>query len=219
MRVVLLGYGKMGRMIESLAPETGVEIVARIDDAEAPLPTEFDVAIDFTEPSAVLGNVRRVADVGKDLVIGTTGWAEQLDSVRMMAQNASIGIVYSANFSVGVNLFFKIVAEAAKSFAQQPDYEAWAYEIHHSAKKDAPSGTLLQLVDAMRDAGYANHVDVSSNRAGKVPGTHTIGFDSAADTITLTHTARNREGFARGALLAAKRVHGKPGLHKFSDLL
>lgn len=219
MRVVLLGYGKMGRMIESLAPETGVEIVARIDDAQAPLPEEFDVAIDFTEPSAVLGNVRRVADVGKDLVIGTTGWAEQLDSVRMMAQNASIGIVYSANFSVGVNLFFKIVAEAAKSFAQQPDYEAWAYEIHHSAKKDAPSGTLLQLVDAIRDAGYNNNVDVSSNRAGKVPGTHTIGFDSAADTITLTHTARNREGFARGALLAAKRVHGKPGLHKFSDLL
>lgn len=219
MRVVLLGYGKMGRMIESLAPDTGVEIVAKIDDAQAPLPEEFDVAIDFTEPSAVLGNVRRIADAGKDLVIGTTGWSEQLESVRMMAQNASIGIVYSANFSVGVNLFFKIVAEAAKSFAQQPDYEAWAYEIHHSAKKDAPSGTLLQLVDAMRDAGYANNVDVSSNRAGKVPGTHTIGFDSAADTITLTHTARNREGFARGALLAAKRVHGKPGLHKFSDLL
>jgi 4-hydroxy-tetrahydrodipicolinate reductase len=219
MRVVLLGYGKMGRMIESLAPEAGVDIVAKIDDASAPLPTDFDVAIDFTEPSAVLGNVRRVADAGKDLVIGTTGWSEHIDSVRMMAQNASIGIVYSANFSVGVNLFFKIVAEAAKSFAHQPDYEAWAYEIHHSAKKDAPSGTLLQLVDAMRDAGYSNNVDVSSNRAGKVPGTHTIGFDSAADTITLTHTARNREGFARGALLAAKRVHGKPGLHKFSDLL
>lgn len=219
MRVVLLGYGKMGRMIESLAPETGVEIVGTVDDPTTPLPKDFDVAIDFTEPGAVLGNVKRVADAGADLVLGTTGWAEHLESVRMMAEQSSIGIVYSANFSVGVNLFFRIVAEGARAFAHQPDYEAWAYEMHHSAKKDAPSGTLLQLIETMRAAGYAGAVDVASNRAGKVPGTHTIGFDSAADSITLTHTARNREGFARGALLAAKLVRGKPGLHRFSDLL
>jgi 4-hydroxy-tetrahydrodipicolinate reductase len=219
MRVVLIGYGKMGRMIESLAPDAGIEIVAAIDDPTSALPSEFDVAIEFTEPTAVLGNVQRVAEVGADLVIGTTGWASELGQVKQIAEETGIGIVYAANFSVGVNLFERIVREGARQFADHPEYEAWAYEMHHSAKKDAPSGTLLHLVDVMRDAGYNASVDVASNRAGRVPGTHIIGFDSAADTITLTHTARNREGFARGALLAAKRVHGKPGLHKFSDLL
>lgn len=219
MRAVLIGYGKMGRMIESLAPEAGIEIVAAIDGPTTALPDEFDVAIEFTEPTAVLGNVRRVAEIGADLVIGTTGWAAEFDQVRKIAEETGIGIVYAANFSVGVNLFERIVREAAQQFADHPDYEAWAYEMHHSAKKDAPSGTLLHLAEAMRDAGYSGSIDIAANRVGRVPGTHIIGFDSAADTITLTHTARNREGFARGALLAAKRVYGKPGLHRFSDLL
>lgn len=219
MRVLLLGYGKMGRMIEALAPECGVEVAGFVDDSQSALPTDFDVAIEFTEPGSVLGNARRVADVGKDLVIGTTGWADHLESVRMIAEQTGIGIVYGSNFSVGVNLFFRMVDKAAELMHTHPDYEAWAYEMHHSEKKDAPSGTLLSLVEIMRASGYAGEIDVASNRAGRVPGTHVIGFDSASDTITLTHTARNREGFARGALLAAKRVHGKPGLHRFADLL
>lgn len=220
MRVLLLGYGRMGKLIETLAPEVGVDIAGVVNDDSSPIPTtDFDVAIEFTEPGAVLGNARRVADLGKDLVIGTTGWGDQLDSVRMIAEQTGIGIVYASNFSVGVNLFCKMVDEAAHLMRNQPDYEAWAYEIHHSEKKDAPSGTLLSLVDTMRESGYTGNVDVASNRAGRVPGTHTIGFDSAVDSITLTHTARNREGFARGAMLAAKRIHGKSGLHRFVDLL
>ncbi|HVW84520.1 MAG TPA: dihydrodipicolinate reductase C-terminal domain-containing protein, partial [Bryobacteraceae bacterium] len=126
---------------------------------------------------------------------------------------------WSPNYSVGVNAFFRIVAEAAKLLSGAPEYEAWAWEIHHSAKKDAPSGTLLKLVDEMRKAGYERRVDVGSNRAGTIAGTHEIGFDSAADTITLRHTARSREGFALGAVKAAEWVAGKKGFHEFGEIL
>ncbi len=219
MRIVLLGYGKMGRMIEGLAVEQGDEVVARLDSANDPLPADFDVVIDFTQPDAVLGNVQRIAATGKPLVMGTTGWAKEYDVVRQVVEEQGIGLVYSANFSIGVNIFFRLVAQAAQLMKDRSEYEAWAYEIHHSAKLDAPSGTLLQIVDSMRDAGYERKIDVASNRAGRVPGTHEIGFDSTADTITLTHTARSREGFARGALLAANLVQGKTGMLRFSDLL
>jgi 4-hydroxy-tetrahydrodipicolinate reductase len=127
--------------------------------------------------------------------------------------------VWSPNFSIGVNVFLRAVSEASRWMAAQPEYEAWAWEIHHSAKKDAPSGTLLKLVNEMRKAGYERRVDVASNRAGSIPGTHEIGFDSAADTISLRHTARSREGFARGALQAAKWIIGKQGFYEFSDVL
>lgn len=219
MRIALIGYGKMGRMIEGLAPEYGIEVAGHVDSPSDPLPGEFDVAVEFTEPGVVVENVRRIAEAGKNLVIGTTGWSEQIAAVGSIVEKAGIGAVYSANFSIGVNVFLSVVERAAGLMARYPEYEAWAYEMHHSAKKDAPSGTLLQLTQAMRDAGFARSIDVASNRAGKVPGTHTIGFDSAADTITLTHTARSREGFARGALLAAKLIHGRTGLLSFADLL
>ncbi len=219
MRIVLLGYGKMGRMIEGLAAEQGDEVVARLDSASDPLPSDFDVAIDFTQPDAVLGNVQRIAATGRPLVMGTTGWASQFEAVQSEVERCGTAMVYSANFSIGVNVFFRLAAEAARLLKDRPEYESWAYEIHHSAKLDAPSGTLLQIVDSMRDAGYERKIDVASNRAGRVPGTHEIGFDSAADTITLTHTARSREGFARGALLAANLVQGKTGMLRFSDLI
>jgi 4-hydroxy-tetrahydrodipicolinate reductase len=118
-----------------------------------------------------------------------------------------------------VAIFSRLVSEAAKLMQSEVEYESWAWEAHHSAKKDAPSGTMLKLVDDMRAAGYSKRIDVSSTRAGKIPGTHEIGFDSAADTITLTHTARSREGFARGALKAAQWVVGKKGFHEFSDII
>ena len=219
MRIALLGYGKMGRMIESLAPGCGCVVAGVVDSPRDPLPAEFDVAIDFTEPAAVIENVRPIGESGRDIVIGTTGWLDDLDDVSSVASQAGIGLVYAANFSVGVNVFFRLVERAAELLRDRDEYEAWAYEIHHSAKKDAPSGTLLQLVETMRTAGYPKAVDVASNRAGRVPGTHTIGFDSGPDTITLTHTARSREGFASGALLAAKLVHGKKGAFRFVDLL
>jgi 4-hydroxy-tetrahydrodipicolinate reductase len=139
--------------------------------------------------------------------------------VKNIVERYDIGLVWSPNYSVGVNAFFRIVNEAAKLLSNEPEYEAWAWEIHHSAKKDAPSGTLLKLVDEMRAAGYRRNVDVASSRAGKIAGTHEIGFDSAADTITLRHTARSREGFASGAIKAAEWVAGKKGFHEFGDIL
>jgi 4-hydroxy-tetrahydrodipicolinate reductase len=151
-------------------------------------------------------------------VVGTTGWLEHIDRVKRIIEANDTGLVWSPNFSIGVNVFFRLVAEAARLMEAEPGYGAWAWEIHHSAKKDAPSGTLLKLVDEMKKAGYARNIDVGSNRAGAIPGTHEIGFDSGADTITLRHTARSREGFARGALKAAQWIIGKKGVYEFSEI-
>jgi len=139
--------------------------------------------------------------------------------VREVVKAHETALVWSPNFSIGVNVFARVVREAARLLASEPQYGAWAWEIHHDTKKDAPSGTLLKLVEEMRAAGYARDVDISSSRAGKHPGTHEIGFDSAADTITLVHSARNREGFARGALKAAQWIIGKKGVFEFSEIL
>jgi 4-hydroxy-tetrahydrodipicolinate reductase len=152
-------------------------------------------------------------------VVGTTGWIEQLPDAREAVEHAKTGLVWAANFSVGVNVFLQIVAQAAALFAKHSEYEAWGWEIHHSAKKDAPSGTLKKLAEEMNRAGYTRPVSLSSNRAGAIPGTHEIGFDSIADTITFRHTAHSREGFARGALQAARWVAGKKGFYEFKEIL
>jgi len=152
-------------------------------------------------------------------VIGTTGWNEHLLEYRAAAEKAGMGVVASANFSIGVNLFELVVAEAARLMVQQPQYGAWIHEAHHVTKKDAPSGTALLLRDAMIGAGFARPIDVSSTRAGAIPGTHTIGFDCASDTIELRHTARDRQGFAGGALLAARFVAGRRGWFSMADVL
>jgi 4-hydroxy-tetrahydrodipicolinate reductase len=154
-----------------------------------------------------------------NIVLGTTGWQEHADEVRSAVEKSGIGLVWSPNYSVGVNAFFRLVTEAAKLLAKQPEYGAWAYEIHHVTKKDAPSGTLIKLLDVMEKAGYEKPIDVSSNRAGTHPGTHEIGFDSAADTITLRHVARGREGFARGALRAAQWIVGRKGFYEFGEII
>jgi 4-hydroxy-tetrahydrodipicolinate reductase len=224
--LAIVGYGKMGKLVERLAPEYGFAVTLKLDEFnnaafEGLTPENFrgiDMAIDFSIPSAVLGNVGRIAALGVNMVIGTTGWLEHLDAVKGAVDRHGIGLVWSPNYSVGVNAFFHLVAEAARLLAAQPEYGAWAWEIHHSTKKDAPSGTLLKLVDEMKRAGYARQIDVGSNRAGTHPGTHEIGFDSSADTITLRHTARSREGFARGALKAARWLVGKKGFHEFSEI-
>ncbi len=219
--LAIVGYGKMGRMIEQFAPEYGFT-VALIRDLEPLVARDFkgiDVAVEFTMPEAVRANVETIAGFGVNLVIGTTGWLEHVDAVKRAVEKNNTALVWSPNFSIGVNAFLRLVSEAARLLAAQPEYGAWAWEIHHSAKKDAPSGTLLKLVEEMRKSGYARGIDVSSSRAGAVPGTHEIGFDSAADTITLRHTARSREGFARGALQAAQWIVGKKGIHEFSEVL
>jgi 4-hydroxy-tetrahydrodipicolinate reductase len=227
MKIALVGYGKMGKMIDSLASEYGGEVVLRLDEFNNAggvmmTPQHFagvDVAIEFTTPETAVENIRHLARLKVNTVVGTTGWLAHLPEVRSMVQATGTGLVWSPNYSIGVNLFFRAVRDLAAQMEGFPEYGAWAWEIHHSAKKDAPSGTLKMAVEEMRRGGFTRHIDESSNRAGAVPGTHEIGFDAPADTITIRHTARSREGFARGALKAAQWVQGKRGVHEFGDIL
>ena len=220
MKLAIIGYGKMGRLIEQLAPEYGFTSIVTVDIGEdIAKAAGADVAIEFTMPEAVPGNIEKLAVMKLPVVVGTTGWLKHMDQVRAAVEKNNGALVWSPNFSVGVNVFLRVVREAARLLADEKEYGAWAWEIHHDTKKDAPSGTMIKLVDEMKSAGYARNIDVSSNRAGRHPGTHEIGFDSGADTITLRHTARSREGFARGALKAAQWVIGKQGLFEFSDVL
>jgi 4-hydroxy-tetrahydrodipicolinate reductase len=218
--LAIVGHGKMGKLIEHLAPQYGFDVQSRIDiDDDLSQAKGADVAIEFTAPSAVVKNVEALVSVGVPVVVGTTGWLAEMDRVREAVQLNNSGLVWSPNFSIGVNVFFRVVREAARLLESEDQYGAWAWEIHHHTKKDAPSGTLLKLVEEMKSAGYTRLIDTGSNRAGAHPGTHEIGFDSAADTITLRHSARSREGFARGALKAAQWLPGKRGVFKFEDIL
>jgi len=218
--LAIVGHGKMGKLIEQLAPEYGFAIEARIDlGGDLAAARGADVAVEFTEPNAVVSNVETLASLGVSTVVGTTGWLSELDRVRAAVERHGTGLVWSPNFSIGVNVFFRLVREAARLLESEPQYGAWAWEIHHATKKDAQSGTLLKLVEEMKNAGYGRPINASSNRAGAHPGTHEIGFDSAADTITLRHAARSREGFARGALKAAQWLPGKSGIFQFEEIL
>ncbi len=222
--LAIVGCGKMGRLVEQLAPEYGFEVRAKFSRSNiASLSREAlrdaTVAIEFTDRAAAFENLPRLAALGVNTVCGTTGWYDGLPQIRQVIRDADTALVVGANFAVGVGLFFEIVARAAVLFSQHPEYEAWGWEIHHSAKKDAPSGTLKKLAEEIRAAGFSGSLPLSSNRAGTHIGTHEIGFDSAGDTITLRHTARNREGYARGALQAAQWIAGKKGVFEFREIL
>jgi len=227
MNLAIVGYGKMGQLIERLAPDYGFTVGARLDAAnnrngEGINAQNFrgvDVAVEFSIPAATVDNIERLAALGVNVVVGTTGWFNQLDRARAAIERAGAGMVWSANYSIGVNAFFQIVAQAAGLLASQEDYGAWAREMHHAAKKDAPSGTLLKLVEEMKKAGYARPISIAAIRAGAHPGLHEIGFDSVSDIITLAHTARNREGYARGALRAARWLKGKKGFFEFREIV
>jgi 4-hydroxy-tetrahydrodipicolinate reductase len=217
--LAIVGYGKMGRLIDQLSPEYGFTVTARIDiDRPEPL-SGADVAVEFSTPSSVLDNIRKVSAHQIPIVIGTTGWLDHLADAKSIIEKNDSALIWSPNFSVGVNVFTRLVSEAARLLKDEKEYGAWAWEIHHITKKDAPSGTLIKLVDQMKAAGFTRPINTSSNRAGAHPGTHEIGFDSAADTITLRHAARSREGFARGALKAAQWISGRKGFYEFSDAL
>jgi 4-hydroxy-tetrahydrodipicolinate reductase len=225
--LAIVGYGKMGRLIEQLAPEYGFDVRGKFDSKNntggAGLTRKamggVDVAIEFSTPDAAAKNIQQLAAAGVNTAVGTTGWLEHLPVARQAVMQSGTGLVWAPNFSVGGNLFLQAVAYTAALFASQQEYGAWGWEIHHAAKKDAPSGTLRKLAEEMRAGGYVRAIELSSNRAGAHPGTHEIGFDSVADTITLRHTARSRDGFARGALRAARWVAGKKGLFEFREIL
>ena len=225
MRLLLIGYGKMGRIVERLSPDYGFEVVGRLDDtnniggAGIPSAPDADVAVDFSIPSAVVENLPKLAVRRMNAVIGTTGWYAHEETMKRIAADAGIGVVAASNFSLGVALFHNLAEQAAKAFAPYPEFGAWIHEIHHASKQDAPSGTAITLQRGMQEAGYPRHVDMASSRAGSVPGTHTIGFDGPFETITLTHTNRDRAAFAQGALQAAKWVHGRRGWFTMRDVL
>jgi len=227
LRLVLVGHGKMGRMLESLAREYECDVAGVIDpqspahggNADDERWTGVDVAVDFTAPEAVMANAPLLAQRGINLVIGTTGWSAHEPELKKMVAAAGIGAVVAPNFSTGVVLFEAVAAYAAGLFAPQQQFGAFLHEAHHSTKKDAPSGTALTLKRAMETGGFARAIDVSSTRAGFIPGTHTVGFDGPAETVTLTHVARDRSAFARGALTAARWVQGKRGWFTMRDVL
>jgi len=226
MKIALIGTGNMGEIFSSIARRAGHEVSVSIDGSERDLPAaeladlflNVAVAIDFSSPAAVLRNVEACMLAHIPLVEGTTGWADQLEAVEALVSEHDGAFVYGANFSIGVNLFYRITEYAAELFARFPEYEAFIEEQHHSRKKDAPSGTALKL-----KAIVAHHIDrefsVASTRAGNIPGTHRVGFDGLADQIVLEHTARSREGFAAGALMAAEWIVNKKGFYEFSDVM
>jgi 4-hydroxy-tetrahydrodipicolinate reductase len=215
----------MGHIVERLSADYGFEVVGRLDDTNniggvgirsAP---DADVAVDFSVPSAVAENLPKLAERRMNVVVGTTGWNEHEQKMRRIAADAGIGVVSAPNFSLGVVLFQSVAEHAARMFAPHPQYGAWIHEIHHSKKKDAPSGTAITLNQAMQEAGYRHRIDVASNRAGSAPGTHTIGFDGPFETLTFTHINRDPAAFAQGALQAARWVHGKRGWFTMRDVL
>lgn len=226
-RIVIVGYGRMGRAVDALSAEHGCEVIERLDvhnnrngeGIDGPSLDGADVAVEFSLAGSVVSNVSKLAARGINVVIGTTGWNEHEAAVRETAARTGIGVVHAANFSLGVNLFQAVVERSAALFARCDDFGAWIHEGHHAAKQDAPSGTAVALRAAMREAGYAREIDVASTRAGRMPGMHTVGYDGPFDTITLTHTARDRATFARGALEAARWVRGRRGWFTMRDVL
>ena len=218
MRLLIVGYGKMGRLVDRMATEQGIEIAGRVD-VDGGGWTDADVAVDFTTAEALVANFPRYLERRLPVVIGTTGWSAEEPRLRADAERAGLGVVAAPNFSIGVNLFESMVREAARLMKDHQQYGAWIHEAHHAAKRDAPSGTALILRDTMVNAGYQRGIDMSSTRAGQIPGVHTIGFDGASDTIELTHRARDRGGFAGGAILAARWIQGKRGWYSMREVL
>ena len=226
MKLALIGYGAMGRLVETQAQAAGDQVGMKLTSNEAEQDVDelaamlrrHDVAIDFSVGPAVLRNVEACALAGVPLVEGTTGWKDQESRAKEIVTEHDGALVYGANFSIGVNLFYRIVADAAKLFAGLDQYEAFIEEQHHSRKRDAPSGTALKLKSLLAEA-IKGEISVASTRAGHIPGTHRVGFDSAADEIVLTHMARSREGFAAGALLAARWIVGRKGVFEFSEVI
>ena len=227
MRLLLLGHGRMGRLIESLAPDYGGEVAGVLGRASNPggagVTAEtcrgIDVAIDFSTAEATLASVPRLAAEGVSLVVGTTGWLAREAERRDAVARAGIGAVVAANFSLGANVLEALSESAGRLLAGAASYGAFIHEAHHQAKRDAPSGTALALRRAVERGGFARAIDVSSTRAGFIPGTHTVGFDAQAETLELRHTVRDRATFAHGALEAARWVVGRRGWFTMRDVL
>ena len=227
MKIAIVGYGKMGQMIERTAKSLGHDVIAHFDidnnvkgsGLTAENLSGVDVALEFSTPETAVENLRRLIVLKIPVVVGTTGWYGRLDEVKQLVEKHEASLVYGSNFSIGMNLFFRIVRDASQMFVRYSEYDPFLVEHHHKFKKDAPSGTALVIAGLMKEIYGERTPQAVAIRAGYVPGIHEVGFDSEADTIRLTHTARSREGFARGALLAAEKIRGRRGVYEFSELL
>lgn len=240
--IALIGYGKMGQLVERFAIAKGHTITAKVDPYASGCDKEItqealsgaDVCIDFTHPQTAVANIKQMAALGKSMVIGTTGWYNQMDEIKQVVAQHQVGLIWSGNFSIGVNALFRIVGYAAQVFSNLPDYDVLGHEFHHKAKADSPSGTAAMLgkillenmdrkqrlvVEMLDRKIEPDEIHFSSSRGGSIPGTHTVMFDSLVDTIEITHTARGREGFASGAVMAAEFIQGKTGFYNIDDLM
>lgn len=236
MKIALIGYGKMGHAIEEIARKRGHEIVLavsieNVEDNTIGNIRKADVAIEFTGPHSAFENIIRCLDAGVPVVSGSTGWLDQLESVRKYCVTKHGSFLYASNFSVGVNIFFEVNKRLAALMAPQRDYEVRITEIHHTEKKDAPSGTAISLAEQVLEKipwkkEWVNHIsdnleelEILSERTDPAPGTHRVEYRSDIDTIEITHTAHNRRGFALGAVLAAEFLRSKKGIFQMSDVL
>ena len=243
MNIAIIGYGKMGREIERIALQRGIKVVSIIDreakeanfrEITAESVRNADVCIDFTHPDSAIKNIEKLSKLKKNIVVGTTGWYGNMGRARAIVKKAGNGLIWSGNFSIGVNLFFRMVEDAARIIDNVEDYDIFIHEFHHSQKADSPSGTALMLgklitdnvsrkkkivTEELKRRIRPDELHISSTRGGSIPGTHIVGLDSAADTIELKHTARNRQGFALGAVMAAQWISKKKGFYGIDDMM
>ena len=234
MKIALMGFGKMGREIDAIAREQG-DVIARVFEIDNPVKPEdladVDVCIEFSTPESVLPNIRAAVQARRDIVIGTTGWQEHLDEIKGSVKDS--GLLYSSNFSLGMNIFLRLTKRAAELMNRATEYDPYVQESHHRQKIDSPSGTaislakiLIQGIDRKKEILTKppdgrikpEALQVSSTRAGVIAGAHTVGFDSEADLIELHHVAKGRRGFALGALTAARWLRGRKGVYTMDDV-
>jgi 4-hydroxy-tetrahydrodipicolinate reductase len=243
MNIAIVGYGKMGREIEKAAKEKGLTIKSIIDpqvegvthkEINKESLKDVDVVVDFTHPDSAVENIKKVSDLGKNMVVGTTGWYDKIDEVKKIVEKSGTGLIWSGNFSLGVNIFFRIIEDASKIIDKFDDYDVFVHELHHNQKADSPSGTAVMIgkilteniarkkkivTEELKRRIKPDEIHVSSTRSGSIPGTHIIGFDSKADTIELKHTARGRQGFALGAVMAAEWIKDKKGFFDINSMM
>lgn len=217
-KIALVGYGKMGQEIDILCRNSKIfEVVSisyknKTDNLDVQGIAHADLVIDFTSKDILIKNIEIIAKLGKNIVVGTTGWYDDLEKVKKIVTKNKIGLIYGANFSIGANIFFKIAEYSGKLFSKFPEYDVYGLEVHHKAKLDSPSGTALKIASKVKGLGF------TSVRAGRNPGFHEVFFDSDADGISLSHQAYNRAGFAKGSLVAAEFIKNKKGVFSFEDL-
>jgi|TARA_B100001964_G_C14246204_1_gene607537 4-hydroxy-tetrahydrodipicolinate reductase len=242
MKTAIIGYGRMGHEIEKIALDKGMNVVkidSTAEDADFKEINEeslngVDVCVEFTHPDSVMDNIKKISKLGKNIVVGTTGWYDHMGEIKKVIKNTKTGFIWSGNFSIGVNVYFKIIENAAKIIDKVDDYDVFVHELHHNQKADSPSGTAVMIADILKEnigrkkkivteelkrKIEPDELHVSSTRGGTIPGTHIVGLDSNADTIELKHTARNRSGFALGAVMAAQWIKSKKGFYDIDDLM